>query len=82
MKWFREPKKPARRDLEKYIQKLEDYCMIYRRIVEKFINCENKEEAGKYWEIITKKFDENLNLKSENQPVDKEEGHNQESKQS
>lgn len=82
MKWFRELKKPARRDLEKYIQKLEDYCMIYRRIVEKFINCENKEEAGKYWEIITKKFDENLNLKSENQPVDKEEGHNQESKQS
>lgn len=80
MKWFREPKKPARRDLEKYIQKLEDYCMIYRRIVEKFINCENKEEAWKYWEIITKKFDENLNLKSENQPVDKEEGHNQESK--
>lgn len=80
MKWFREPKKPARRDLEKYIQKLEDYCMIYRRIVEKFINCENKEEAGKYWEIITKKFDENLNLKSENQPVDEAEGHNQESK--
>lgn len=80
MKWFREPKKPARRDLEKYIQKLEDYCMIYRRIVEKFINCENKEEAGKYWEMLTKKFDENLNLKSENQPVDKEEGHNQESK--
>lgn len=80
MKWFREPKKPARRDLEKYIQKLEDYCMVYRRIVEKFINCENKEEAGKYWEILTKKFDENLNLKSENQPVDKEEGHNQESK--
>jgi|GEM_PF-6710662 len=54
--------------------------MVYRRIVEKFINCENKEEAGKYWEILTKKFDENLNLKSENQPVDKEEGHNQESK--
>lgn len=81
MKGFREPKKPARKDLEKYIQKLEDYCMIYRRIVEKFINCENKEEAGKYWEILTKKFDANLNLKSENQPVDKAEGHNQESKQ-